>query len=145
MKIHYKKSDVFIPESYDNKKQPAGDQVKFYHRFLTTAERKEFIYLEPHTQGKVAILTNMYKENMSEDEQVDLLEHNDRRIVQDGEGIAMAITTKIENLVMVDESDKEQKIDTIEKFYAAPDAFPLFAAEYKQYCLGLTARADTKN
>jgi len=146
MQIHYKKSDIFIPESYDNKKQPEGEQVKFYHGFVTTAQRKEFVYVEPHTQGKVTILTSMYKEEMNEDEQVKMLEKNDRKIIQDGDGIARAITTKIENLEMVDdETKKVHKIDTIEKFYNAPDAFPLFAAEYRAYCLGLSARADTKN
>ena len=145
MKIHYKKNDIFIPEWNENKKLPDAEQIKFHHRFLTTAERKEFIYMEPHTQGKVAILTNMYKDDMTEDEQVDLLTKNDRKIIQDGEGIAKTITTKIEGLSMVDENSKEFKIDTIEKFYKTPDAFPVLAAEYSQYCLGLTARADTKN
>lgn len=145
MKIHYKKNDIFIPEWNDNKKLPEGEQIKFHHRFLTTLERKQFIYVEEHTQGSVAKFASGYSEDMTEDEQVALLDKTDRKITQDGAGIARCVVTKIENLEMEDEAGKILKIDTIEKFYNAPDIFPALRAEVEGMCVLMSARADTKN
>ena len=146
MQIHYKKSDIFIPEWNDNKKQPAGEQIKFHHTFISAGERDEFIYFEPFTEGKMQILYSMSKPEMTDEDGEKVLEKNDRKFIQDKQGIAKRVTTKIENLEMVDDENKKvHKIDTIEKFYDAPDAFPGLKGEYEAYCIELTARADTKN
>lgn len=146
MKIHYKKSDIFVPEWNDNKKLPEGDQIKFHHKFLTTVERKTFIYWKDRTEGQMAALSVIADiENMTQEEQYKVLERDDRALVQNAEGIARAIVTKIENLEMEDEEGKVQKIDTIAKFYNAPDAYPALRAELEALCLRLSARADSKN
>ena len=147
MKIHYKKSDIFIPEWNDNKKLPPDEQIKFHHRFLTVEERKKYVYWDDYTEGQMTVLSALAAaEKMSIDEQVSALEKDDRKFVQDGKGIAKAIITKIEGLILVDEeTKKEEKIDTIAKFYSALDAFPGLNFELEKYCLGASARADSKN
>lgn len=146
MKIHYKKSDTFIPEWNDNKLLPEEEQVKFHHTFLSTEQRKKFVYWKNYTEGQMAVLSVLANtEKLSEDDSIKALERDDREYVQDAAGIAKTITTKIDNLTMIDENENEHKIDTIEKFYKAPDAFSALRAEYEQYCLTLSARADSKN
>lgn len=146
MKIYYKQDEIFIPDWNGNKKEKPEDQIKFHHRFLTTEERRQFVYWEDYTEGQMTVLNAMAAaEKMSVDEQIKALERDNRKFVQDSVGIAKAITTKIENLVMVDDKGKEHLIDTIDKFYKAPDAFPALRAEYEMHCLNTSAKADTKN
>lgn len=146
MKIHYKKSDIFVPYWNDNKKEKPENQIKFHHRFLTVEERKRFVYWEDYTEGQITVISVLAAaDKLSVDDQIKALEKDDRKFVQNGMGIAKMIVTKIENLVLVDESGKEEKIDTIEKFYAAIDAFPGLRFELERYCLGVSAKADSKN
>jgi len=146
MKIHYKKSDTFIPEWDDNKKLPPDEQIKFHHTFLTTEQRKRFVYWEDYTEGQMTVLSALAAaENLSQDEQVKALEKDDRRFVQDAVGIAKTIVTKIENLVLVAEDGKEQEIKDVTTFYKAIDAYPALRAELENYCLNVSARADSKN
>lgn len=146
MKINYKKSDIFIPEWEGNKDLPDNEQIKFHHRFLTTEERMRFVYWEPYTQGQIATLM-VYSnvEGMTEDEAEKAVAKANRRYVQNSAGIAKVITTKIENLIMIDETGHEFVIDTIDKFYKCIDAFAALRAEYEQYCLNLSAKVETKN
>lgn len=146
MKIHYKKSDTFIPEWNDNKKLPAEEQIKFHHTFLTTEQRKKFVYWEDYTEGQMTVLSALVAaDKLSQDEQIKALEKDDRRFVQDATGIAKTIITKIENLILVDESGKEQEIKDITTFYKAIDAYSTLRAELENYCLNVSARADSKN
>ena len=128
MKINVKRNSIWIPDWEDNKKLPEKEQIRFHHRYLTLDERDEFIYIESATV-----------------EQVQLEESGNRKFIQDKKGIAQRITTKIENLVMVDENGKEEKLDTIDKFYSAPDAFSELKVFYEAYCISLSARVDSKN
>jgi len=146
MKIHYKKSDTFIPEWNDNKKLPKEEQIKFHHRFLTTEERKKYIYWEDYTEGQMTILSALaVAEKLSQAEQESALSKDDRRYVQDSKGIALAIITKVENLSLVGEDGKETKIADIATFYKGIDAYTNLRAELENYCLSVSARADTKN
>jgi len=146
MKIYYRKDDIFIPKWEKNNELPDGEQIKFHHRYLSTAERKKYVHLEDYTEGQLYALTRMPDDRpMTQDEQMDALSKDSRRFVQDAEGIARAVTTKIEGLEMVDPAGNVHKIDTIDKFYKAPDAFATLRAEYEAYCLMLSARGDSKN
>ena len=146
MKIHYKKSDIFIPEWNDNKKLPEGEQIKVHHRFLTTLERKTFVYWKDRTEGQMAALSAIANiDDMTQEDQYKILERDDRALIQNSEGIARAIVTKIENLEMEDETGKVHKIETIDQFYKAPDAYPALRAEIEAKCLSMSARADSKN
>lgn len=147
MKIHYKKSDTFVPEWNDNKSLPEKDQVKFHHRFLTTEERSRFVYWEPYTEGQVAKLMAIGSiDKMDEAEAEKAISRADRKYIQDSKGIAKTITTGIDNLILKDDEDgTEYTIDTIDKFYKAVDACPALRAEYEQYCLNLSAKVDSKN
>jgi len=146
MKIHYKKSDIFIPEWNGNKKLPKEEQIKFHHRFLTTEERKSFVYWEDYTEGQMTILSSLaVADKMTEKEQENALAKDDRRFVQDAKGIALAVVEKIENFSLVSEDNKETKITDIKTFYKGIDAYTNLRAELEQYCLGLSARADSKN
>jgi hypothetical protein len=146
MKIYYRKDDIFIPTWEKNNELPQDDQIKFHHRYLSTAERKKFIYWENYTEGQMLTFSTMNNaDKMTQEEQVDALSKNTRRFIQDAEGIARAVTTKIDGLEMVDPAGNVHKIDTIDKFYKAPDAFAALRAEYEAYCLTLSARGDSKN
>jgi hypothetical protein len=145
MKIYYRKDDIFIPTWEKNNELPYDDQIKFHHRYLSTAERKKYVYWEDYTEGQVLAFTTMNNATMTQDEQVEALAKDTRRFVQDAEGIARTVTTKIEGLEMVDPAGNVHKIDTIAKFYNAPDAFSALRAEYEAYCLTLSARGDSKN
>ena len=142
MVINVKKSDIYIPEWNDNRDLPEAEQIKFHHRFLTTAEREQFVYWKNYTEGEMSKLATMVGDNFDFD---DYVENNKREWVQDKEGIARKIITKIENLVIKDESGKEETLDTIEKFYSAPDAFASLRAEIEGYVLTLSAKAESKN
>ena len=144
MVINVKKEDVFIPEWNDNRDLPDIDQIKIWHRFLTTAEREQYIYLKNYTEGSAAKLIAATQGGEIDDSAADIFVEYSREFVQDTKGMALAIVTKIENLA-IDYGDGKEPIDTIEKFYAAPDAFPQLRAEIEGHMLNLTARADTKN
>lgn len=142
MIINVKRANVFIPEFNGNRDLPDNEQIKFHHGFLTTEEREEFVYVKNFTQGGVDKLVSLVGKDFDLDTYA---EANDREVVQDSKGIAKKITTKIENLVIEDESGAKETLDTIEKFYAAPDAFSHMRAEYESYVLNLSAKADSKN
>lgn len=127
MRINVKKDSIWIPDWEDNKKLPEKDQIRFHHRFLTADERDIYVYVE-----------DMQIKNLTDKE-------DNRKWIQNKKGIAKAVITKIENLVFVDEKGKEEKIDTIEKYYASPDAIPALTYILESYCLGLVARVDSKN
>ena len=146
MKIYYRKDDIFVPTWEKNNELPEDEQIKFHHRYLSTAERKKYVHWEDYTEGQLTVLTALSgAEKLSQNEQVDLLAKDTRKFVQDAEGIVRAVTTKIEGIDMVDPDGNVHKIDTIEKFYKAPDAFAPLRAEYEAYCLTLSARGDSKN
>lgn len=127
MKVELKKRDVFVPEWNGNKEQPEEEQIKFHHKYLGAARRKEFIYTKP-------LRFSSTKQN----EQVAEAEY-----VQDGKGIALEVTEKIENLnVSVDGAD-EVAITDIKTFYKY--ALSDLAAEYEAYLISCNALADTKN
>lgn len=147
MKVQYKRNDIFIPEWNGNQTLPDNEQIKFHHRFLTVEERKKYIYLEPWTQGGATKVQSLIMdESLSEDQKwAQFADTNQRKFVQDARGIAKAITKSIDNLILVDEEGKENPIDTVEKLYGAVDAHAELVAEYEAHCLGITARADSKN
>ena len=143
MIINVKKEDVFIPEWNGNRDEPEAEQIKFYHRFLSTADREKFVYMRNLTQGQAQ---KLYMVTQKDDFDIDeYVESNTREFIQDSEGIARKITIRIENLTLKYEQGTEEPIDTIEKFYDAPDAYRELRAEYEGYVLNLSARADSKN
>ena len=129
MRINVKRNSIWIPDWEDNKKLPEKEQIRFHHRYLTTDERDIYIFVED-IQVKDLTATDG---------------DDNRKWVQNKKGITKAVITKIENLILVDEKGKETAIDNIEKFYSAPDAFPVLTVLLESYCLGLVARVDSKN
>jgi len=139
--INVKKEDIFIPEWNKNREQPDHEQIKIYHRFLSTAERERYIYLKNYTEGSAAKLIA----SSDTDDMDDVFVEYSREFVQDSRGIAMAIITKIENLVLLYDDGREEEVSTIEAFYKTPDAFPGLRAELEGQMLNLSAKADSKN
>ena len=140
MVINVKKEDIFIPQWNGNQDLPEAEQIKIYHRFLTTAERERYIYLKNYTEGSAAKLLAA-----KDDEITDVFLEYGREFIQDSKGIALAIITKIENLSIDYGDGQEEAVGTIEKFYSLPDAFPALRAEIEGYVLNLSARGDSKN
>jgi len=140
--INVKRANVFIPTFNGNRDLPDSEQIKFHHGFLTTEEREEFVYVKNFTQGGIDKLVSTIGDDFDMDAYA---EANDREVIQDSKGIAKKITTKIENLVIEDESGVKETLDTIDKFYTAPDAFAQMRAEYEAYVLNLSAKAESKN
>ena len=130
MKINVKRDSIWVPDWEGNLELPEKDQIRFHHRFLTTDERDIYIYVEDIRIKDLKDITG---------------EEDDRKWIQNKKGITKAVVTKIENLILVDEKGKETTIDTIDKFYEAPDAFPGLTMLLEGYCLGLVARVDSKN
>ena len=130
MKINVKRDSIWVPDWEGNLDLPEKDQIRFHHRFLTTDERDIYIYVEDIRIKDLKDITG---------------EEDDRKWIQNKKGITKAVVTKIENLILVDEKGKETTIDTIDKFYEAPDAFPGLTMLLEGYCLGLVARVDSKN
>ena len=141
MVINVKKEDIFIPAWNGNRELPDAEQIKFYHRFLTTAERDKYLYWKNYTEGQVAALLSA----SNADDIDDFIARDDREYVQNRQGMARAIVTKIENLSLHYGDGSEEVVGTIEAFYKAPDAFAELRAELEAYVLTLSARVDSKN
>ena len=141
MVINVKKEDIFIPEYNGNQEQPDAEQIKIYHRFLSTAERERYIYLKNYTEGSAAKLLA----SKEADDMEDIFVEYSREFVQDSKGIALAIITKIENLSIDYGDGQKEAVETIEGFYELPDAFPTLRAEVEAYVLNLSAKVDPKN
>lgn len=128
MEVRIKREDVWYPNWNGNLDLPESERVAFHHGFLTVEDRDRFQYLKPATQGQLMTGKGL-----------------DREWIQDGKGIAKAVVTKIDNLTVVDGSTKN-KVDTIEKFYAQPDAFEELPMLLEAHLLDVTARiAESKN
>lgn len=117
MIIEAKNSDVFIPTFNDNKEQPVDEQIKVHHRYFLPSERKKYIYTEPivvdvgtgEVDGKV-------------------------KYVQDEQGIAKALITKIENLT-ISIDGKEKKVQTVKEMYETPGVPQALVTEIELYLL----------
>ena len=126
MIVELKRTDTYIPEWNDNKELPETEQIKFLHKFLGAADRKQYVYNKP------------IEFSQSKDiDQVSKLE-----IVTDGQGIARKCVTSIENL-SVNIDGKTTAIEDIATFYKY--AFSDLAAELEAYMLECTAVVDLKN
>ena len=143
MVINVKKEDIFIPEWNGNQDLPDAEQIKFYHRFLTTDERERYCYIKNFTEGKMQRLFDIVQKPEFDIEAY--VENNDREVIRDKRGIAKAIVTKIENLVLENETGGKETVNTIEGFYNAPDAYSGLRAELEGYVLNLSAKVDSKN
>jgi len=126
MEVNVRKNGVYVPKWRGNDKLSAKDQIKIHHRFLTSDERDDYIYLEDATVGQ---LTGGDALN--------------RKYVQDGKGIAKLVTTKIENLSIKDENGEKINIEDIDTLYQY--SFPLLTAEYEMYLLNASQVVDSKN
>lgn len=125
MEINIQKNGFYIPKWRGNRELPEKEQIKFHYRFLSNDERDTYIYLQPVTL-----------------KQIDEGNALDREYVQDGKGIAKAITTKIDNLNIVADGKKEQITD-IDTFYSY--SFPLLASEYESRLLNVSQVVESKN
>ena len=125
MEIQINKFGSYVPKWRGNKTLPEKEQIKFHFRYLTNDERDQYIYLTPVTL-----------------KQIDEGNALDRSYVQDGKGIAKAVTTKIENLV-INADGKKEEIKDIETFYKY--SFPLLASEYESHLLNVSQVVESKN
>lgn len=126
MKVKMRKTDVWIPDWNGNLSEPEDEQIRFHHRFLSAAERKQYIYTRP------------IKLKTGQDDQGTEMEY-----VQDGKGIAMKVTSKVENLAGEYDDGSEFRVSTIQELYASP--FSDLVAMYEGYLLGASAVVDPKN
>ena len=115
----------YIP-AWNNNRQ--GDEpIKITHRFLKAGERKKFIYTKP-------IRLNVGEGTVSDE--VDY--------IQDQEGIAKALITKIENLKVKDKkSDKVIEVKDINTFYQTSGIPQALVSEIENYILTASPEVDT--
>lgn len=127
MKLIIKDSDVFIPEWNKNKSLPEAEQIKIYYKYLTTEQRKQFVYTEP-----LKISTEKNK-----DSEMELV------IKQDTMGIAKTSVYRIDGIELSD----GKKIDTIQKLYSTIDSCDLggLISEIEGFLLNANKRIDEKN
>jgi hypothetical protein len=113
MRIEVVKEKTFEPTYGGNLELPASERVRVFHRFLTPAERNKFIYTKPIKIGAG--------------------QDGSMEFVQDEEGIARAIITKIENLEILI-GDKPMKIATAKALYETEGVPPDLVREIELYC-----------
>lgn len=124
MRIEVKAEDIYIPRWNNNRGLPEDEQIKITHRFLLGGERKKYIYTKPMQADKFT---------GELDSKVDY--------IQDGQGIAKAIVTKIEGLEVAC-GDKVVKVDTIEKLYTTSGVNQVLIAEIESAMLLASPEVD---
>jgi len=128
MIIQIKKTDVFIPDIEDNLEQPPSEQIKFHFRYASTEERKRYMHVKP-------MKFRTSKEINDSDMEVEY--------VQDGEGLAKATVTGIENLSVQNGDGAPKDIKTIAEFYKQP--MSKMATQLETHLLNANAVVETKN
>jgi len=118
MKVVLATSGMYEPKFNGNRELPENERIKVYHRYLTYAERNKFVYTKPLRIGRDG-------------------EIGDIEYVQDAEGIARAIITKIENLV-IECDGKQYEIKTAKELYENPYVPTELVSEIQAYCLTAT-------
>ena len=132
MKISLKQSDTFIPDYDDNLTLPEDKQIKFHYRFLGSATRTQYEYLED---------IQITQEIVEGSQQV-----GKRKLIQDSKGMALAMVTKIENLEIeyVDNDVKKvEQVTDIHDFYKR--SLPGLAQLLEAHCLSATSEVNPKN
>lgn len=110
-----------------NNNRQGGEPITITHRFLKAGERKKFIYTKP------------IRLNVGEGTVADEVDY-----IQDQEGIAKALITKIENLKVKDKkSDKVIEIKDINTFYQTSGIPQALVSEIENYILTASPEVDT--
>ena len=110
-----------------NNNRQSDEPIVITHRFLKAGERKKFIYTKP-------IRLNVGEGTVSDE--VDY--------IQDQEGIAKALITKIENLKVKDKkSDKVIEVKDINTFYQTSGIPQALVSEIENYILTASPEVDT--
>ena len=113
MRIEVVKEKSFEPTFGGNLDLPEAERIRVYHRFLTAAERGKFIYTKPIKIGQGA--------------------DGSMEFVQDEEGIARAIITRVENLELSTKG-KAVKIETGKALYETEGVPAMLVREIEMYC-----------
>ena len=117
MRIEVVKEKTFEPTYGDNLDLPVPERVRVFHRFLSASERSRFIYTKPLKIGGADTGTMEF--------------------VQDDEGIARAIITKIENLEL-EIGGKVTKIETAKALYETEGVPSGLVRAIEMYCFTAT-------
>ena len=130
MKISLKQSDTFIPDYGDNLTLPEEDQIKFHFRFLGSATRQQYQYLED---------IEITQELAEGSGQV-----GNRKLIQNAKGMTKAMVTRIDNLDIEYDDGTKAEVKDIAEFYTR--AMPVvLVALVEEHMLNATAEVDTKN